>query len=93
MEQLKCLLYGEYGILYRLENVGEDDIVNAEKEELIMLAKRTNEKYHAGMLSNEELMMYFDVFDVFASFQDVDWVRELTAELYSTLTKKVKHNS
>lgn len=40
-------------------------------------------------LSVEEMMIYVDVFDVFASFQQVDWIRELTAELHSALTRGV----
>ena len=89
MEELKELVYGEGGILYRIERGDEDRLAIAEKEILIDLAKKTNEKYSAGTLSNDELLIYIDVMDVFSSFQHVDWIRELTAELHSTLTKNI----
>ena len=89
MDELKWLLYGESGILHRIESGREDYVVSAEKQILLDLAKKTNEKYHAGTLTNEELLIYIDVFDVFSAFQDVDWIRELTAELHSILMKKV----
>ena len=91
MEELKVLLYGEGGILFRIENGNEDRVVSAEKMILLDLAKETNAKYHAGTLSNDELLIYIDVFDVFSSFQHVDWIRELTAELHSILTRGAKY--
>ena len=89
MDELIALLYGESGILHRIESGQEDRIVSAEKKILLDLAKQTNEKYHAGTLSTRELMIYIDVLDVFSSFQDVDWIREITAQLHEILTKKV----
>lgn len=89
MDELIGLLYGELGILHRIESGREDHIVSAEKKILLDLAKETNKKYHAGTLSCRELMIYIDVLDVFSSFQHVDWIREITAELHEILTKKV----
>lgn len=89
MTELQALLYGELGILYRIESGDEDRVVKAEKMILLDLAKETNWKYRAGTLSVEEVMIYIDVFDVFASFQQVDWIRELTAELHSMLTRGI----
>ena len=89
MTELQALLYGELGILHRIESGDEDRVVQAEKWILLDLAKKANRKYHDGTLSVEEMMIYVDVFDVFASFQQVDWIRELTAELHSALTRGV----
>jgi len=89
MNELIELLYGERGILYRIESGREDMVVSAEKEIFLDLARKTNLKYHAGTLTNEELFVYIDVMDVLSSFQHVDWIRELTAELHSVLLKKV----
>lgn len=89
MNELIALLYGECGILHRIESGDEDRVVSAEKEILLDLARKTNEKYHEGTLTNEELLIYIDVMDVFSSFQDVEWIRELTAELHSILMNKV----
>ena len=89
MNELIALLYGECGILHRIESGDEDRVVSAEKEILLDLARKTNEKYHEGTLTNEELFIYIDVMDVFSSFQDVEWIRELTAELHSILMNKV----
>lgn len=83
------LLYGERGILYRIESGREDMVVSAEKNIFLDLARKTNLKYHEGTLTNEELFVYIDVIDVLSSFQHVDWIRELTAELHSVLLKKV----
>lgn len=91
MEELKALLYGERGVLHRIESGDEDRVVSAEKFILLDLAKKTNQKYHDGTLSVDELLIYIDVFDVFSSFQQVDWIRELTAELHSALTRGTKH--
>lgn len=91
MEELKVLLYGECGILHRIESGDEDRVVSAEKEWLLNLAKETNRKYIEGTLTVDELMIYIDVFDVFSSFQYVDWIREITAELHSILTKDAKY--
>lgn len=91
MEELIALLYGEGGILHRIECGDEDRVVSAEKKILLDLAKKTNEKYHAGTLSNDELLIYLDVFDVLSSFQHVDWIRELTAQLHSILTRGAKY--
>ena len=89
MNELIALLYGECGILHRVESGDEDRVVSAEKDILLDLARKTNEKYHDGTLTNEELLIYIDVMDVFSSFQDVEWIRELTAELHSILMNKV----
>ena len=89
MNELIELLYGERGILYRIESGREDRVVSAEKEILLDLARQTNRKYHEGTLTNEELFVYIDVLDVLSSFQHVDWIRELTADLHSILMKKV----
>ena len=89
MNELIALVYGELGILNRIESGDEDRVVSAEKEILLDLARKTNEKYHDGTLTNEELLIYIDVMDVFSSFQDVEWIRELTAELHSILMNKV----
>ena len=89
MNELIALLYGECGILHRIASGDEDRVVSAEKEILLDLARKTNEKYHDGTLTNEELLIYIDVMDVFSSFQDVEWIRELTAELHSILMNKV----
>ena len=89
MNELIELLYGERGILYRIESGREDMVVSAEKDIFLDLARKTNLKYHEGTLTNEELFVYIDVMDVLSSFQHVDWIRELTAELHSVLLKKV----
>ncbi|MBQ9857493.1 MAG: hypothetical protein IJO77_00680 [Oscillospiraceae bacterium] len=89
MNELIALVYGELGILNRIECGDEDRVVSAEKEILLDLARKTNEKYHNGTLSNDELLVYIDIFDVFSSFQHVDWIRELTAELRSVLMRGV----
>jgi len=89
MNELIALVYGELGILNRIESGDEDRVVSAEKEILLDLARKTNEKYHNGTLSNDELLVYIDIFDVFSSFQHVDWLRELTAELRSVLMRGV----
>ncbi|MBQ8830520.1 MAG: hypothetical protein IJ017_02860 [Oscillospiraceae bacterium] len=89
MNELIELLYGERGILYRIESGEEDRVVSAEKRILLDLARKTNEKYHEGTLTNEELFVYIDVLDVLSSFQHVDWIRELTTELHSVLMNKV----
>ena len=91
MEELIVLLYGECGILHRIESGDEDRVVSAEKEWLLNLAKETNRKYIEGKLTVDELMIYIDVFDVLSSFQYVDWIREITAELHSILTKDAKY--
>ena len=75
MDELIVLLYGEAGILHRIESGQEDRVVSAEKEILLDLAKKTNRKYHDGTLSTRELMVYIDVMDVFSSFQHVDWIK------------------
>lgn len=90
MEFLKVLLYGEGGILHRIETGREEHVVSAEKEMLIDAARETQQKYLEGTLSNEELLIYIDAFDVFSSFQHVDWIREMTAELHSILLKDAK---
>ena len=77
MNELIELLYGERGILYRIESGREDMVVSAEKEIFLDLARKTNLKYHEGTLTNEELFVYIDVMDVLSSFQHVDWIREL----------------
>ncbi len=89
MNELIALLYGEHGILYRIESGDEDRVVSAEKEILLDLARKTNEKYHEGTLTNEELFIYIDVLDALSPFRHVDWIRELTTELHSILMKKV----
>ena len=89
MNELIALVYGELGILNRIESGDEDRVVSAEKEILLDLARKTNEKYHDGTLTTKELLIYIDVMDVFSSFQDVEWIRELTAELHSILMNKV----
>ena len=91
MEELIALLYGECGILHRIESGDEDRVVSAEKEWLLNLAKETNRKYIEGTLTVDELMIYIDVFDVLSSFQSVDWIRGITAELHSILTKDAKY--
>ena len=88
-DRLRVLLYGEYGMLYRIESGWEEDVVNAEKEELIMLAEETSRRYQEGCLEADELLIYIDIFDVFSSFQDVDWIREMTAKLHSILMRNV----
>ena len=90
MERLKVLLYGEYGILHRIESGWEEDVVNAEKEELLMLARETCERYKKGCLDNDELLMYIDVFHVFASFQHVEWISDMTDKLHSILMKNLR---
>lgn len=89
MDELIVLLYGEAGILHRIESGQEDRVVSAEKEILLDLAKKTNRKYHDGTLSTRELMVYIDVMDVFSSFQHVDWIRELSAQLHEILMKNI----
>ena len=89
MNELIALLYGECGILHRIESGDEDRVVSAEKDILLDLARKTNEKYHDGTLTTKELFIYIDVLDVLSSFRDIDWIRELTAELHSILMKKV----
>lgn len=89
MNELVALLYGEGGILYRIESGDEDRVVSAEKKILLDLARKTNRKYHEGTLTNEELFIYIDVMDALSSFYHVDWIRELMADLHSTLLKKV----
>lgn len=91
MDELIVLLYGESGILHRIESGREDHIVSAEKKILLDLAKKTNRKYHEGTLTTRELMIYIDVMDVLSSFQHVDWIRELTAQLHSILTRGAKY--
>ncbi|MBQ4581657.1 MAG: hypothetical protein IJB04_00265 [Oscillospiraceae bacterium] len=88
---MRELVYGERGILHRIEQGDEDRVVSAEKLFLIEMAKETNQRYHAGTLTNDELLIYLDIFDVFASFQHVDWIRDMTAEMHSILTKGTKH--
>ena len=44
MEELIVLLYGECGILHRIEIGDEDRVVSAEKEWLLNLAKETNRR-------------------------------------------------
>ena len=89
MNELIELLYGERGVLYRIESGDEDWVVSAEKEILLDLAKKTNRKYHEGTLTNKELFIYIDVMNALSSFQHVDWIRELTADLHSILMKNV----
>ena len=93
MEVLKELLYGERGILYRIESGDEDRVVSAEKDILLDLAKQTNRKYHDGTLSNEELMIYIDVLDALSPFRHVDWIREICAELHSILMRGVEFDA
>ncbi|MBQ7093395.1 MAG: hypothetical protein IJN84_02700 [Clostridia bacterium] len=90
MEFLKVLVYGEGGILHRIESGDEDRVVSAEKDILLDVARKTNEKYHNGTLSVDELMVYIDIFDTLSSFQHVNWIREITAELHSILMKNVE---
>lgn len=89
MDELIVLLYGESGILHRIESGREDHIVSAEKKILLDLAKETNRKYHEGTLSTRELMIYIDVLDVFSAFQHVDWIRELSTQLHEILTQNI----
>lgn len=89
MGELIELLYGERGILYRIESGDEDRVVSAEKEIFLDLARKTNRKYHEGTLTNEELFVYIDVMDALSSFRHIDWIRELTADLHSILMKNV----
>ena len=88
---LRVLVYGEGGILHRIEQGDEERVVSAEKEFLIDAAKEANMRYHEGTLTPDELLICLDIFDVFASFQHVDWIREMTADLHSILTKDTKH--
>lgn len=89
MEFLKSILYGENGMLFKIESGNADYVHEKEKKYLVDAAKLANEKFKNNTITKEELMIFIDAFDVFASFQNVDWIRELTADVHSALTRGI----
>lgn len=89
MDGLVNLLYGEKGILYKVESGNESDVHEHDKELLVKYAELANKRFKENTITKEEMMIFIDVMDAFSSFQNVDWIREITTDIHSALTRGI----
>ena len=89
MQGLVNLLYGESGMLFQIESGCEKNVFDQDKELLVQYAELVNQRYKDNTVAKEDLMIFIDVLDTFSAFQHVDWIRELSARIHSTLTRGI----
>ena len=87
MKELRDILYGEEGILFRIRSGFEGSVTEEEKEKIVALATQSNKKFLANELEAKELMIYIDMIDFLLGYSDIDWIDELITDVTEHLIR------